>query len=164
MDQLAAMMGGAQPQGGQAEGGEQAQQLMQQLMQPPPRPATREPRLAAIEDFLVKEVLAKHRRDDLAPPEALLDTPSQTQFPIMEREEGVTGMSFGPTEGLAGMFGSAMQGLGEPVMGGGVDPLAALSGGGAPVAPPPPADPLAGEPPPEDLLSAEQSLPVDELM
>lgn len=56
----------------------------QPVMPAPPAPSpTRDPRVMRLELRLTGELIARHAREDLMPPESLMDTPNRVEFPIL---------------------------------------------------------------------------------
>lgn len=78
----------AQLAGQGAAPGAEGEMGMGMPMTPAP-PPTRNPKVMRLELQLTNELLSRRRRDDLMPPESLMDTPNRVEFPILRapREE-----------------------------------------------------------------------------
>lgn len=122
---------------GMAGGAEGAAPAMPAAPQPSP---TRNPKVMRLELKLTNELLSRRKREDLMPPESLMDTPNRVEFPILRspREEFVP-MPPAPMNFLDQMPGDLLGGMDamvsepEPMMGGLGAPGAMLDGVGAPV-------------------------------
>lgn len=150
--QLAQLVAGAQGGAPDAQGG------MMPPMAPPEPPPTRNPKVMRLELRLTNELLARRRREDLMPPESLMDTPNRVEFPILRapREE-LAPLPPAPMNFLDQMGSEAMGGMAmppDPMMDGAAPPDPMLEGAPAPV-------PGVGSEPPE--VVDDPSLPPEEL-
>lgn len=138
--ELMAAMGGAMPQA-------------------PAAPVTRDPKVIRLELRLVSELVARRRREDLMPPESLMDTPNRVEFPILRApRENFAPMPPAPMNFLDQMPMDVTTGMDSVVS----DPAALLDG-----APPPDAmldeapAPVEGMPPNPAPVAADPTLPPD---